>query len=142
MNNSGSVLVPQSYKGSIAGSTMGGMPTTVMRAKTGQAQTTKTSPQRKQLGTPLDTNISINVLHSNSTNQKMSEYKKTYQANTFGGQPQPGAQSALGHHQSAHQQPYPHHSGSVPTQQSINQEQPSITVMPSQLNISSLKQIK
>lgn len=35
MNHSGSVLAPQSYKGSIAGSTMGGMPTTVMRAKTG-----------------------------------------------------------------------------------------------------------
>lgn len=38
MNHSGSVLVPHStYKGSVVGSTMSGLPSTVVRAKGGQA---------------------------------------------------------------------------------------------------------
>ena len=45
MNHSGSVLVSNSQKGSVGNvQQMGGMPTTVIRPKAAQAQTTKTSP--------------------------------------------------------------------------------------------------
>lgn len=75
MNHSGSILVSHQHRG---GSNNGSMSANIVRSKTGQAQTTKTSPHRKQLGTPLDGSISINMQHTSSTNQKLSDFKKGY----------------------------------------------------------------
>lgn len=47
---------------------MSGMPTTVIRSKGGQSHTTKTSPQRKQLGAPFDSHMSSGINMLNSSN--------------------------------------------------------------------------
>lgn len=104
-HHSGSVLVSQTSKDQNNGALI----THVARSKAGQAHTAKTSPHKNH-GPQPDGSIIINMLHTNSTNQKMNDFKKGYQQNTF-----------------------MHQAETHPTQQTLNQDPQSITLMPNQM---------